>query len=238
MPTVKLAAKGHLCQSRCLSAAPHTSLFYPLHFKCLVEAGLFLSRWLCDAKELKNAPKTQDSRAQSMWDSVLQVMQPKAKRIPKVTHAHFSIPFLEILPFILLGKEPLGPSAPVGCKQAARSPCWRGSELIHSCGPYCAPCGPYCAPHHPRSELCSPYTWYCAWPHQRCPISVSDLRFSEPGRSVAMLSVSPYWAVQGRIWEPDTTYSFGKTLTIICLSGSWLHLAESLGIALPDYLGG
>lgn len=135
MPTVKLAAKGHLCQSRCLSAAPHTSLFYPLHFKCLVEAGLFLYRWLCDAKELKNAPKTQGSRAQSMWDSVLQVMQPKAKPTPKVTHAHFSIPFLEILPFILLGKETLGPSAPVGCKQAAR----RGSEPIRSRGPYCAP---------------------------------------------------------------------------------------------------
>ena len=98
-----------------LVCSPSHITFYPTHFECLVEAGLFLSHWLCDGKELNNAAKTQDSRAQSMWGLVLQVMQPKAKQIPKVTHTHFSVPFLEILPFILLGKETLGPSAQLCC---------------------------------------------------------------------------------------------------------------------------
>lgn len=48
------------------------------------------------------APKTQNSRAQSMRGSEPQVMQSKTKQIAKVT---LSVPFLESLPFVLLGKE-------------------------------------------------------------------------------------------------------------------------------------
>lgn len=115
-------SRGPSRQSRCSSAAPHTLLFYPMHFKCLVEARLCLPHRLCDAKELNNVPKTPDSRAQSKRGSVLQVMQPKAKRVPKATHTHFGVPFLEILPLILLGKKMLGSSAQLRCKPAVEIP--------------------------------------------------------------------------------------------------------------------
>lgn len=198
MSTGKSAAEGHLCQSRCLSAAPHTSLFYRTHFECLVEAGLVLSHQFCDAKELNNAPKTQDSRSQSMRGSVLQVMQPKAKQIPKVTHTITSVSHFwrfchsswwgrrhwdQVLNYVANKQwDPLAKEV------------WTNTFTWYvPCPMASPPLFSRCAAQTPGTALdlidAAPYL----------PISILDLMFSEPGRSILMLSVSFYWAVQGRI---------------------------------------
>lgn len=87
-------------------------------------------------------------------------------------HSYLSVPFLEILPSVLQGGE--GDLSSVFTWPLAS---------------------------HLFQQLCSPYTWYCAWSNHcwHLPVSVLDFMFSGPGRSVAVFPVSFYWAVQGRI---------------------------------------
>lgn len=103
MSPVKSAAQDHLCHSRRLSAAPHTSLCYLVHSACLVEARLFTSHWLHDAKEISNVPKSQTPKTQVFGT----IGTCHLKQIPRVTHTHLISSFLEILPLLLLGKEML-----------------------------------------------------------------------------------------------------------------------------------
>lgn len=236
MSAVKSAAEGHLCQSRCLSAAPHTSLFNPTHFKYLVEAGLFLSHWLCDAKEMNNAPKILDYRAWSMWSLVLQVMQPKGKQIPKVKHIYsLQCPAFGDSAIHFAGERDaetkwmLRPRASLCCKQVQRSPCWMRSEPV--------PHGPTT----PVQQLCRQYAWYCAWSNQHCFVSLHfSLRFSV-FRARQECSYAFHLLLQSfarrdlRTWYNILIW---KSLTIICLSGSWLHLAGRLGIGLAVYFVG
>lgn len=196
MSTVKSAAEGHLCHSRGLSAAPHASLFYPTHFKGLVDAWLFISHQLCDAKELNMPPRHKTPEAKVCGVRYCRSCSLKQSRFPK-SCILTSLSCLEILHFIFLGKQMLGQSAQLCCKWQW-SPCYRRSEQI---GSQCISCPMASPPLFSSWAACTPSTVLdlvvSAAPP--LPIPTLDFVFSEPGKGVAMLSVSFYWFVQGRI---------------------------------------
>lgn len=172
-----------------------------MHSKCLVEAGLFLSHQVCDAKELNNTPKTQDSGGgvwYCRWHGLRQSRFPRSH--------HTSVSFFGDSTIHFAGEGDTGSKRRL-LQTISEIPllkeCWANTSPGYApCLVASPPSFSGCTAHVPGTAL----DLISIASH--LPITISGFMISEPGRSVALLSASFYWAVQGRIEEPDTMYSY------------------------------